>query len=101
MARLVVRRDADDDIKIRNLEIHVDGKWRADIAYGKSFEAELEPGTHELRVTNRMKSVKAEFAVGEGETARFLGTNVLSKGLSALVGAFGVVAYHPTLKRIA
>ncbi len=97
---LVVRRDADDDIKMRNLEVHIDGRWKADVGFGKTFETELEPGEHELMVTNRMKKVSATFVAREGETVVYQGTNVLSKGLSALVGAFGVVAYHPTLKRI-
>ena len=97
---LVVRRDADDDIRMRNLEVHVDGEWKADLAFGKTYEIELEPGEHELTVTNRMKKVSAKILLGEGETAVFQGANVLSKGLSALIGAFGVVSYHPTLKRL-
>ena len=99
-ATLVVRRDSDDDIKMRNLEVHVDGAWAADLGYGKSFETTLEPGEHEVMITNKMKKERATFLVREGETAVFQGVNVLSKGLSAVVGAFGVVAYHPVLKRI-
>ncbi len=99
-ATLILRRDADDDIKMRNLEVHVDGKWRADVGFGKSFETELEPGEHELTVTNRMKKVSVPLNLQAGETAVFVGTNVLSKGLSAVIGAFGVVAYHPTLRRV-
>ncbi len=85
---------------MRNLEVHVDGEWRADVAYGKTFETELEPGEHEVMVTNKMKKERAEFLVREGETVVFQGVNVFSRGLSAVVGAFGVVAYHPVLKRI-
>lgn len=99
-ATLVVRRDSEDDIKMRNLEVYLDGEWRADLAYGKAFETELEPGEHEVMITNKMKREKAEFLVREGETVTFQGVNVLSKGLSAVIGAFGVVAYHPVLKRI-
>lgn len=99
-ATLVVRRDADDDIKMRNLEVHVDGKWRADVAFGAAFETDIEPGEHEVMVTNRLKKEKMTFVAREGETVVFQGTNVLSKGLSAVVGAFGVVVYHVTLKRI-
>ena len=99
-ARLIVRRDSEGDIKMRNLEIHVDGKWCADVDYGRSFETEIEPGEHTVMVTNKMKKAQATFVVREGETATFQGTNVLSKGLSALIGAFGVVAYHPVLRRL-
>lgn len=99
-ATLVVRRDADDDIKMRNLEVHVDGEWRADVGYGKAFETDLEPGEHEVMVTNRMHRVKQSFLLREGETAVFRGSNVLSKGPSALAGAFGVIVYHPTLQRL-
>ena len=99
-ANLILRRDSDDDIKMRNLEVHLDGAWVADVGYGRSFETELEAGEHEIMVTNRMKRVSATVSLKPGETAVFQGTNVLSKGLSAIIGAFGVVAYHPTLKRV-
>lgn len=99
-ATLVVRRDADEDIKMRNLEVHLDGEWRADVTYGKAFEAEIEPGEHEVMVTNRMKKVASTFVAREGETVVYQGTNVLAKGLSVVTAAFGVVAYNPTLKRI-
>ena len=99
-ARLIVRRDSENDIKMRNLEVHVDGAWRADVDYGRSFETELEPGEHTVMITNKMKRAQAEFVVREGETVTFQGVNVLSKGLSAIIGAFGVVAYHPVLRRV-
>ena len=97
---LVVRRDSEDDIKMRNLEVYVDGEWKADLGFGKTYEIELDPGEHELMVTNRMQKIKADLVLREGETAVFQGTNVLSKGISALIGALGIVSYHPTLRRI-
>ena len=99
-ATLVVRRDSDEDIKMRNLEVHIDGKWCADVDYGRAFETEIEPGEHTVMVTNKMKRAEATFVAREGETVVFQGVNVLSKGLSALIGAFGVVAYHPVLRRV-
>jgi hypothetical protein len=99
-AKLVVRRDSKDDIKMRNLEVLVDGKWRADLQFGEAFETELAPGDHEVLITNKLKKEKAEFVVCEGETAVFTGTNVLSKGPSALLGGLGMIVYHPVLKRI-
>lgn len=99
-ARLVVRRDSEEDIKMRNLEVHVDGEWRADIEFGQAFETDLEPGEHEVLITNKLKKEKADFIVREGDTIVFEGTNVLSKGPSALLGGLGMIVYHPVLKRI-
>ena len=100
-ATLVVRRDSPDDIKMRNLEVHLDGRWVADLEYGRAFEAEVEPGDHELMVTNKLKSQRAAFVAREGETVAFLGTNVLSKGPSVVLAGLGMVMYSATLRRIA
>jgi len=99
-ATLVVRRDSDEDIKIRNLEVYVDGKWAADVAYGNSFETPLAAGDHEIMVTNKLKKQKADFVVKDGDQVVFQGTNVLSKGASAILGGLGMIVYHVTLKRI-
>jgi hypothetical protein len=99
-ATLVVRRDSDEDIKIRNLEVHLDGKWCADVSYGETFETPIEPGEHEVMVTNKLKKQRAEFVAREGETVVFLGTNVLAKGASALLGGLGMIVYNATLKRL-
>ena len=85
---------------MRNLEVHLDGRWVADLAYGGTFETAVEPGEHEIMVTNKMKRASATFIAREGETSAFQGVNVLSKGLSAIVGVLGVVAYHPVLRRV-
>ena len=99
-ATLVVRRDSDDDIKMRDLQVYVDDEWKADLKYGGSFETEIEPGEHKVTVSNRLKKQHMEFVAREGETVVFLGTNVLAKGLSAILGGLGMVMYHATLKRV-
>ena len=97
---LVVQRDADDDIKMRNLEVHLDGKWAADLDYGGAFETELEPGEHEIMVTNKLKKERMTFVLREGETATFQGTNVLAQGMSAILGGLGMIMYNAKLRRV-
>ena len=97
---LVVRRDSEDDIKMRDLEVYVDDEWKADLKYGGSFETELTPGEHSVAVSNKLKKQRMEFIAREGETVVFLGTNVLAKGMSAILGGLGMVMYNATLKRI-
>ena len=40
---------------MRNLEVLVDGQWRADLEFGASFETDLTPGEHEVLITNKLK----------------------------------------------
>lgn len=97
---LVVRRDSDDDIKMRDLEIYVDGEWMADLKYGGTYEAELTPGEHTVAVSNKLKKQEATFMVREGETVVYQGVNVLSKGLTAVLSGLGMVMYHAALRRV-
>ena len=75
---LVVRRDADGDTKTRGLEVFVDGERHADLPFGKSLETDLDPGEHEVMVTNHDQAEKLALVLREGETAVFQGANVAS-----------------------
>jgi len=97
---LVVRRDADDDIKIRGMDVLIDGEWKADLHYGNAYEVDLPPGEHTLAVSNKLKKEEAQFMLREGETAVFQVTNVLSKGVSVVLMGLGMVMYNSTLRRI-
>jgi hypothetical protein len=99
-ATLVVRRDSDTDIKMREMEVWVDGKFAATVDYGKSFEVPLDPGEHSVMVSNKLKKEKADFIVREGDSIVFQAANVMSKGMSVILAGLGMIVYHVTLKRI-
>jgi uncharacterized protein YgfB (UPF0149 family) len=97
---LVVRRDSDGDIKIRGMDVLVDGEWKTDLHYGHSYEIELPVGEHTLAVSNKLKKSEEQFILSEGEKAVFQATNVMSKGVSVVLMGLGMVMYNSTLRRV-
>ena len=97
---LVVRRDSDEDIKIRGMDVLIDGEWKADLQFGHSYEVDLPPGEHTLAVSNKLKRNEAQLVLREGEKAVFQATNVMSKGVSTVLIGLGMVMYNSTLRRI-
>jgi hypothetical protein len=97
---LVVRRDSEEDIKMRGMEVYVDGEFKTDLQYGGAFELVLPPGEHHVAVSNKLKKQEAQFVLREGETVVFQGTNVLSKGLSAVLGGLGMIMYNSNIRRV-
>src|SRR5579862_9055445 len=98
-ARLVVNRNSTRDIKIRGLFVFVDDKEVANIAYGESFDTELQPGSHTLKVTNKLYSKSVDLDLKEGETAEFTAANVLSGLWAVIIGWSGLAPYKVVLQR--
>ena len=97
---LVVRRDSEEDIKIRGMDVLVDGEWKNDLQYGQAYEIELPPGEHIVAVSNKLKKEEAQFMLREGETVVYQATNLLSKGVSTVLMGLGMIMYNSTLRRI-
>ena len=98
-ARILISRKAARDIQIRGIEILIDEKFVANLAYGETFETTLEPGHHRLTATNRMYSPTIEFDVAAGEEIRFTTSSIALGGLWLLVAMMGTVPYKVTLER--
>jgi hypothetical protein len=96
---LVVSRDADNDIKMRGLDVFVDGTHVANLAYGKETSLSLDIGEHTLKVSNSLYSKSDSFEIGSGETVRYQAANV-GTALGKLLVALGSGLYKVSLKRV-
>lgn len=92
VARVSVSRTSSKDIKIRGLEVLIDGKAVADLKFGDTFEHEVSPGKHTLKVNNTLYNKSIDFDVQAGQTAKFNAGNFVS-GLGGV--AFLVVGMGP------
>jgi hypothetical protein len=90
---------SENDLKMRGIEVILDDVFVGDIAYGRSLKLPISPGSHTLKVTNRLKSRKIEFQAAPGETVRFEATGVLMGGIWIFMSMLGTFAYRVTLER--
>ncbi len=86
---------------MRDLYVRLDGHDERTVRYGEEARFEVAPGRHRVTVTNRLYSKSISVDLSAGETARFEGANVATKGLLALVMIIGGgLAYRVDLRRI-
>jgi len=86
---------------MRDLYVLIDDAAERNIPFNRSLSLDIEPGTHRIRVTNRMYSEDLEFSLRSGETARFEVANVTKPGLlGALAMSVGQLVYKPTIRRL-
>lgn len=98
-ATLIVTRNSERDLKMRGIEVFLDGRFIADLQFGGEVSLDLEPGTHVLKVTNKLKSRSAEFEVQPGDTIRYETVGLLLGGVWLFVSMLGTIAYGVTLER--
>ncbi|HVT11265.1 MAG TPA: hypothetical protein VHE55_03285 [Fimbriimonadaceae bacterium] len=99
-ATLAVTRDSARDLKIRGVEILLDGRFVGNLNYGESLDVPIEPGPHTLTATNRLKSKSAEFEAKPEEVVRFRTTGIAMGGIWAVMAMLGTVAYRVELERL-
>jgi hypothetical protein len=93
-------RNSDQDIKMRGLEVFVDGKFLTDIAYGKSLSFELEPGSHTILISNTIYKKQEDFVLAAGASATFQVANVVTGFGAMMISALGVGPYRVSLQRV-
>jgi hypothetical protein len=97
--RIVVSRNDERDIKIRGLEVLLDGEFVANLQFGQSYEAPIPAGSHRVTATNRMFTRHIDFDLAPGREARFTATSVALHGIWTLIALMGTVAYRVSLKQ--
>ena len=87
--RLVVTRDAPDDVGDRRILLSLDSEDGTSLRYGESATRELPPGSHRLKADNTLFRKTVPFDVGPGEEVRFVVANRKGpgSGIFLLVGA--------------
>lgn len=88
---IVVSRNSNRDIKMRNVELLLDGEFVADLPFGAQYEDELEPGTHKLTATNRAFTQSTEFEIVSGQKLSFRVVALPLRGLWTIVSMLGTV----------
>jgi hypothetical protein len=99
-ATLIVSRTSERDLKIRGIEVILDGTHLADLTFGKFVEKEIEPGPHMLKVTNLLRSKAIEFEAKPGETIQFETVGVVLGGPWVILTMMGTVPYKVSLERV-
>lgn len=99
-ARVHIARNAQRDIKMRGLEIFLDGKFVKDLPFGAEVELSVDPGDHHLKISNNLYSKESRFTVGDGETVRFAVGNYFTKLGAAATVILGIGPYKVFLDRL-
>lgn len=97
-ARLVVTRDAPDDVGDRQILLSLDSEHWTTLLYGQSATRELPPGSHRLKADNTLFRKTVAFDVRSGEEARFVIANRKGPG-SGIFLLFGAPLYYLRLSR--
>jgi hypothetical protein len=88
-ARLVVTRDAPDDVGERQIILSLDSEHWTTLLFGRAATREVAPGTHRLKADNTLFRKTVSFDLIPGEEARFIVVNRKGpgSGLFLLIGA--------------
>lgn len=99
-AKITIARKAERDIKMRGLEIFLDGNFVKDLQFGGEIELPVEPGEHQLKISNNLYSKENKFTVGTGETVRFAVGNYFTRFGAAATFVLGIGPYKVFLDRL-
>ena len=97
--RITVTRNSADDVRIRQLEVSIDGKPAGTLLFGESLTRELAPGSHRLRVHNTLVWRTADLEIQPGEHVRFAAINRAGFGSYSMVGLLGAGPLYVSLRR--
>lgn len=67
-AQIVISRNADNDIKMRSLELFVDDVFADSLPFDSTYSSEINPGDHTIKVTNRLYTRRLKVSAKPGET---------------------------------
>jgi len=97
--RITVSRTSEDDVRIRQLEVSIDGEPAGTLMFGESLSRELEPGRHRLRVHNTLVWRTVDFELHAGEHVHFRAVNRAGFGTYSMVTLLGAGPLYVTLRR--
>jgi hypothetical protein len=74
-ARLSIRRTSEEDVRLHQIYVSLDGERLAVLNAGQEISKEVTPGPHRLRVHNTLFWKTIDFTVAVGEHASFVTIN--------------------------
>jgi hypothetical protein len=99
-ASVTVTRTSEQDYKVRQLVVSIDGEHAGTLLWGDSLTRELGPGRHRIRVHNTLVWKTLEFVLGHGEQAFFEAINRTGPGTLAMTLVLGLGPLYVTLRRM-
>lgn len=75
-ATLVVRRDSARDVKMRNVDVYIDGKMEGRIGFGETKSFDVEPGERHVKFDNTWAKKELDLTFADGGRREFVVGNI-------------------------
>lgn len=99
-ASVTITRTSDEDYKVRQLEVSIDGEHAGTLMWGDSVTRELGPGTHRIRVHNTLVWKTVDFSLAPGQQLFFEAINRSGPGTLAMTLLLGLGPLYVTVRRM-
>jgi hypothetical protein len=96
---LAIVRNADNDIKMRGLQIFLDGQYVDDLSFNSEFTSQVSPGSHTVMVSNHLYKKSLTFNLAEGERVELSAGNRFTLIGGLMVSVLGMGPYRVFLDR--
>ena len=97
---VTVSRTSDEDFKQRQLVIWIDGEKLGDLMFGQTFNRDVAPGRHTLRVSNTFVWKTVTFDVKPSEQVRFEVVNRPGKLTYPMLAILGAGPLYVSVTRV-
>jgi hypothetical protein len=99
-ASVTITRTSEEDFKVRQLEISIDGEHAGTLLWGDSLTRELGPGRHRIRVHNTLVWKTVEFTLAPGQQLFFEAINRSGPGTLVMMLLLGLGPLYVTIRRM-
>lgn len=99
-ASVTITRTSEEDFKVRQLEISIDGEHAGTLLWGDSLTRELGPGVHRIRVHNTLVWKTVEFTLAPGQQVFFEAINRSGPGTLVMMLLLGLGPLYVTIRRM-
>jgi hypothetical protein len=100
LARLLVTRASERDVRQRQIFVSLDGARLGDILFNERIERSIPAGPHRLRIHNTLFWKTVHFEAGPGETVHFETVNYQGRGFLSLVLIIGAAPLFLAVERV-
>ena len=97
---VTVTRTAEDDFKVRQILVSIDGERVATLLWGDSVTKDIEPGPHRIRFNNTFVWKTIHFTLAPGQQAFFEVINRPGFGTLPMMMVLGVGPLYLTVRRM-
>jgi hypothetical protein len=93
-AEVAIVRNAENDIKMRGLEIYLDGEYVDDLSFNSQFTSQVTPGSHTVTVSNHLYKKTLTVDVAPGERVELQAGNKFTLLGGLMVAVLGIGPYR-------